>query len=86
MKQFFSHWLTLAAIVVAAAACQKSPAPSSGLVKMTFNASCDQTKTALDASHKVLWEGNETITVFADGTGYPFTTTESGERPRSREP
>ncbi len=79
MKKFFIHLLAIAVIAVAAAACQKSPAPSSELVKMTFSASCAQTKTALDASHKVLWEGNETITVFADGTGYPFTTTETGE-------
>ena len=53
--------------------------PEVKMVKLTFTASSDFTKTVLNPDRSVSFSPGDIISVFANGTNYPFTTEDGGD-------
>lgn len=53
---------------------------SKDLVMLTFTASSDFTKAYLNSDRSVSFRAGDTISVFANGTNYKFTTAEGGDK------
>lgn len=55
----------------------EAPEQACEMVELTFNATADMTKAALDG-FDVSFSANDKISIFKNGTNYQFTTTEGG--------